>query len=194
VNEKMTEAEVSIRLALHLSRADLVRGDIRVAIDGAQVRTADAIHFRIREFLDTEGCKGESLDGWQGRYEIAGSEAHLVIHSNPGEGDVVADLRSGSRLHVESKKGPLVRSRSSVEYPLVREAIGQLMTLEEVGSGDVLGVAVPRSPKFSELARRWRAAPLIQRLGLLILLVGRDGGVDGLTLGDDAVPAEANSR
>jgi hypothetical protein len=45
----------------------------------------------------------------------------------------------------------------------------------------VLAVAVPYSPKFEELARRWRDRPLIKRLGILIFTVGRDGDVDPLS-------------
>ena len=43
-------------------------------------------------------------------------------------------------------------------------------------------VAVPQSPKFRELASRWRDAPLVQGSGIQIVLVGRDGSVEGLKL------------
>ena len=101
----------------------------------------------------------------------------------PGQGDVVARLSTGRTLRVECKKGPLSRSKSSQEYPLLREAIGQLMTVERVEPTDILAVAVPDSPKFNELASRWRNAPLIRRLGLQILTVSRDkGAVSGLNV------------
>jgi len=48
-----------------------------------------------------------------------------------------------------------------------------------VGENDILAIAVPRSEKFCELAKRWRKAPLIERLGIRILTVGQDGEVDG---------------
>lgn len=175
----MSEAEVSIRLALYLLRTGLTGTDIEVAIDGAQVQTAGQVHFALQEFLAASGCTNS--DGtWQGLYRVDGSDAGIRIHSMPGRGDVVAKLASGAILRVESKKGPLGRSRSSVEYPLLREAIGQLMTIEQVHASDVLAVAVPHSPKFSELAARWRKAPLMERLGIHLLTVSRIGEVHGL--------------
>jgi len=117
---------------------------------------------------------------WQGTYCRAGARFRIRIHSNPGRGDVVALLRSGHTLRVESKKGPLIRSPSSAEYPLLREAIGQLMTVESAGDTDILAVAVPKSVKFTELTARWRSAPLIRRLGIRLLTVDRETGVEGL--------------
>ena len=40
---------------------------------------------------------------------------------------------------------------------------------------------MPHSPRFARFAERWREAPLVKRLGILILTVGRDGQVDGLS-------------
>jgi hypothetical protein len=39
-----------------------------------------------------------------------------------------------------------------MEYPLLREALGQLLTVEEVGEDDVLVAAVPKAATFSRLA------------------------------------------
>jgi hypothetical protein len=91
-----------------------------------------------------------------------------------------AALDAGRLLRVECKKGPLSQSRSLVEYPLIREALGQLLTIDEVSESDVLAVAVPFSPRFERLAERWRAAPLIARFGLPIATVDREGNVTGL--------------
>lgn len=91
----------------------------------------------------------------------------------------MARLRSGIILRAECKKGPLSRSRSSQEYPLIREALGQLLTVEEVGEKDILAVAVPHTDRFAELASRWRKAPLLKRLGIRILTVSRTGTVEG---------------
>ena len=41
--DKMSEAEVSLRLAFHLLNHDLVTSDVDVAIDGAQIRTLDKL-------------------------------------------------------------------------------------------------------------------------------------------------------
>ena len=181
-SEKMAEAEVSLRLALHLLRSRLVVADVEVAIDGAQVQTNGVVHFPIREFLADGGvCKQDvTIDAWQGLYSVHGAAHCLRIHSTAGLGDVVAPLQSGRTLRAESKKGPLVRKKGSPEYRLLREALGQLLTVSEVGQEDLLAVAVPHSPKFKELTDRWSTAPLVSRLDLRFLLVGRDGGVLGL--------------
>jgi hypothetical protein len=52
--------------------------------------------------------------------------------------------------------------------------------MDSVGEHDLLAVAVPNSPKFEELARRWRQAPLVSRFSIRILTVGRDNHVSGL--------------
>ncbi|MEI7637463.1 MAG: hypothetical protein WCJ37_09170 [Syntrophus sp. (in: bacteria)] len=178
--EKMSEAEVSLRLAFHLLRHNLVVSDVSVAIDGAQIKTLNEYHFHITEFLEQNGCRQcEASVGWSGAYSL-GCSHHMIIHSNPGKGDVVAQMKSGHELRVESKKGPLVRTRSSAEYPLLREALGQLITIESVDQNDILAVAVPKSEKFESLATRWREAPLIKKAGIRILTVARDGTVNGL--------------
>ncbi|MGE0761464.1 MAG: hypothetical protein AB7O38_30905 [Pirellulaceae bacterium] len=182
VQKKMPEAEVSLRLAFHLIEQGLTASDVHVAIDGAQVKTTDTIHFGISEFLRAlKWIKSATDDLWQGTYTHATHIPKVIIHSSPGCGDVVATLIDGRTLRVECKKGPLVRSKSSQEYPLLREALGQLLTMESVGELDLLAVAVPSSPKFQELASRWRQAPLVSRFGIRILTVSRDNQVSGLS-------------
>jgi len=176
----MSEAEVSLRLALYLLRSGAVTADVIVALDGAQIQTQKVIHFDLVSFLQAERCIGTGGARWQCRYSVQGSPFGLVIHSSPGQGDVVAQLANGRTLRVESKKGPLERSASSPEYKLMREAIGQLMTITEVESNDMLAVAVPLSAKSSELAGRWQTAPLIERVGIQFILVDKSGLVHGL--------------
>jgi hypothetical protein len=179
--ETMSEAEVSLRLAFHLLDNGLAASDVDVAIDGAQIRTGGTVHFSIAEFLTQNACRPDTaFSSWQGIYCRADAKLRIRIHSNPGRGDVVARLSNGHTLRVESKKGPLGRSSSSPEYRLLREAIGQLMTVETAGDTDILAVAVPRSPKFTELTARWRRAPLIRRLGIRFLTVDRENSVEGL--------------
>jgi hypothetical protein len=57
---------------------------------------------------------------------------------------------------VELKKKPLQANKSSQEYPLIREALGQLLTVKEAADDDVLAIAVPSSSKFETLAAQWR--------------------------------------
>ncbi|KFZ28383.1 hypothetical protein IDAT_08710 [Pseudidiomarina atlantica] len=180
--DKMPEAEVTLRLAISLIESDHVVGDIQAAIDGAQVKTGSTIHFPIVEFLNAHGWEStEQREQWQAKYSNKKYSASIIIHSSSGEGDLVADLKSGQRLRVESKKGPLKRSKSSQEYPLIREAIGQLITVEHAEESDVLAVAVPKSEKFDALAEQWRIRPLMKSTGLHIITVGRDNSISGLS-------------
>ena len=152
-----------------------------VALDGAQIKTGNTIHFHIYEFLQDNNCvRLGSSQGWQGLYKIDNYEHALKIHSNPGKGDVVTKLFTGNGLRVECKKGPLINSKSSQEYPLLREALGQLLTINEYDENDRLAVAVPNSPKFKDLTSNWRNAPLIHKLTLGFILVSRNGDVEGL--------------
>jgi hypothetical protein len=177
----MAEAEVSLRLAFHLLEQELVGSDVQVAVDGAQIRTGSTTHFPIAQFLAAAAYRRKDRqNGWQGTYRKRACEFALVVHSHPGRGDVVARLLNGRTLRVESKKGPLVATGSSPEYRLIREALGQLLTVDGVGEDDVLAVAVPESPKFRDLINRWRQAPLVQRLGIHFLTVTPNGSVTGL--------------
>ena len=175
----MTEAEVSLRLALWLITSDRVNGDVSVAIDGAQVRTGTETHFQISEFLSQLGWRSETSEQWQGRYCRPNSKSRILVHSKSGVGDVVADLKDGHRLRVECKKGPVIPSSSSAEYPLLRSAIGHVVTFEEVDTRDVIAVAVPNSERFRTLASRWRNAPLLKKCGIRILLIDPETGVTG---------------
>jgi hypothetical protein len=179
INEdKMPEAEVSLRLALFLIRNRLVEKEVKVSLDGAHIKTGNTVHFHIREFLRENNCiKLDREDSWLGTYEV--DNHSLSIVSIPGEADVVARLTNGSRLRVESKKGSLKNSSGSKEYPLLREAIGQLVTINSYNDIDRLAVAVPYSPKFKALAERWSDAPLIRKLKLDFLLIHRNGEVEG---------------
>jgi len=177
----MTEAEVSLRLASWLVSQDLVDGVVDVAIDGAQVRTGTAVHFDLSRFLLKCGwAKAAETLGWQCEYSSAALNGRIRVHSNPGCGDVVARLRSGRTFRAECKKGPLGKTKSSPEYRLIREALGQLVTVADVKDDDILAVAVPRSVKSDELAARWRVAPLVRRFCISILAVDQSGRVTGV--------------
>lgn len=176
----MPEAEVTLRLAHHLVGSGLSPGPVNVSIDGAQVQLGERRVFEIEGFLKSLGWRKERADpGWWGDYRHPEHEAQIRIDSKSGQGDVSAPLCGGGRVLVECKKGPLVRSKSSVEYPLLREALGQALTVPSVEETDLIGVAVPASDRFRELAGRWLEAPLVRRSGIFILTVDREGGVEG---------------
>jgi hypothetical protein len=176
----MSEAEVSLRLAFHLLSYPASTNKCVVAIDGAQVQVHGEEVFPLLEFITSNGWVMAAQSGknaWQGQYKKAGQS--LLITAQSGKGDVVATIGS-RRVRAESKKGPLVRKKGSPEYPLMREAIGQLMTVEEVETNDVLVVAIPQTEAFRNLASRWRERPLLEATDIHFALVGRDGSVEGL--------------
>lgn len=179
--DKMTEAEVTLRLAMVIIKGGHTDKDISVAIDGAQIKTGTQVHFPIVEFLYSFGWRNSEKDiHWQCAYRHTAYKSAIVVHSFSGKGDLIAELKNGRILRVESKKGSLVRTKSSQEYPLIREAIGQLMTIETTHPNDLLAVAVPHSEKFVELAEEWRDRPLIKNAGIHIVTVSRDNSVSGL--------------
>jgi hypothetical protein len=178
--ERMSEAEVSLRLAHHLVAAGFAQSRVIVALDGAQVGRGEVEHFGVAAFLSTLGwSQVEGATHWRCNYRSTQGSGEIEIHSRSGCGDVTCTLMNGVPLIVEAKKGTLSNSKSSSEYPLLREALGQLLTLEAVPTGALLAVAVPHSPKFVSLAARWRVAPLIAQAGIRILTVARSGEVIG---------------
>lgn len=176
--QRMSEAEVSIRLAMHLLDKCIAKSDVYIALDGAQIKTGTTIHFPITEFLATNGFrKKTNEDSWRGKYAYREHEHAIVIHSSPGNGDVVTTLSNDRRLIVESKKGELVKSKSSSEYRLIREALGQLVSIQEYDSGTILAVSVPDSEKSRELAKRWSTAPILSMNNIGFYLVSRTGEI-----------------
>jgi hypothetical protein len=180
--DRMPEAEVSLRLAFDLLSLPDAQGTAEVAVDGAQIRVHGDEVFPISAFLISMGWRQVRQVGkndWQGWYQRSGQR--LWIHSRSGVGDVVAQV-GAKRVRAECKGGPLIKKPGSKEYPRLRGALGQVVTVEEVEPNDVLTVAVPHTPQFLKLADRWREAPLVRRVGIQILLVDRDGTVKGLEL------------
>ncbi len=176
----MTESEVSLRLAIHLITTGRAQADVSVALDGAQVRLLDRLHFEVIAFMAKQGWRQTVVgEVWQGRYVGDGSSLAVVIHSRAGAGDVTTVIENRKSLLIEAKKGSLRPSRSSAEYRLMREALGQLMTLESIPDDAVLAIAVPHGGRFVKLAERWRKAPLILRSGIHILTVEPSGMVHG---------------
>ncbi len=78
-------------------------------------------------------------------------------------------------LLLRVKKGK--ESKSGLEYPLMREAIGQLMMVGGLGGNTVPVAAVPYSGKAYSLARKWSEYSQIKQLGLKFYLVEADGNM-----------------
>lgn len=173
----MTEAEVVLRLAIHYIKNRLTKENITVSIDGAHIKTGNTMHFDIFSFLKDNGF--QKLDNeperWQGEYSLVGSECHVIISSTPGIGDVNVKLVDGGIVYAECKKGK--NDKRGQEYPLMREAIGQLMTGCDFTDGVIPMVAVPCTDKSKELAERWSKLTQIKNLGIKFALICEEGNV-----------------
>jgi hypothetical protein len=177
---EMTQTEVSLRLARHLLAQKLVTTDVSVALTGYELTRRLRPRFPVERYLTQRGfVRQEALDDWRGTYLLKGAEHPLRLHTEPDAGDVVATLTSGRRLVAQVSRGHLEATRSPAEHKLLRGAIARAITLESAERDDLLAAVVPRSKRFRELARRWRAAEGVLRAGLLILTVDRAGLVDG---------------
>ncbi len=180
--QNVSEAAVALRLASCLVSLPGSSGLCRVAIDGAQVMVDGREIFPIDAYLDDHGWRQTGQAGknpWQGRYEKGGR--CFEIGAFPGVGDVSAQVGE-KRIRAECKKGFAEQHKGNPEYPKLREALGQLLTVEDAEASDILVAAVPDTPAYRRLAENWRDRPLIGRTGIQIVLVGSDGIIDGLTL------------
>ncbi len=178
--DRMSEAEVSLRLAFHLLYLPDSQGAAEVAIDGAQIRVHGDEIFPIGDFLSEMGWKQAEQRGknrWQGVYEK--DDKWLKIHARSGVGDVVVKV-GDKRIRAECKGGPLGKRKGNPEYAILQRALGQIITVEQVDANDLLVVAVPSTCRFRRLADKWQDAPLVSCSGIQIVLVGRDGVVEGL--------------
>lgn len=174
----MTEAEVILYLAMYYIKNNFTKDNVNVSIDGAHVKTGNTVHFDIFNFLNDEGFRkiDANLERWQGEYSLGGNDSHIIISSTPGIGDVNIKHIDGSIIYVECKKGN--KNKRGQEYPLMREAIGQLMTGCDFTDGVIPMVGVPYTDKSKELAERWSKLTQIKNLGIKFALVCEDGNVE----------------
>lgn len=170
----MTEPEVCLRIAMHFISKGYTEKPVYISLDGAQMKTKNTIHFDINGFLKENGLQklDNDVDRWQGEYAIPGNKSKIIICSKSGIGDVNIDLLTGKKLRIECKKGK--DNKSSQEYPLMREAIGQLMTGFELSEDIIPVVAVPFSEKSYALADKWSQFSQIKQLGIRFFLVKED--------------------
>lgn len=175
----MQEAEVSLRIALYYITNHLTDHDVNVSLDGAHIKTKNTTHFDIYGFLSANACRKISgtVDSWQGTYEVDGYKPKIIISSTPGIGDINIITTDSMQLYIESKKGN-EKNRNHSEYPLMREAIGQLMTGCQLSEKVIPVVAVPYTEKSHELAHRWSQLKQIQMVGIRFMLVHDAGNVE----------------
>lgn len=173
----MTEPEVSLYIALFYIKNKLTTDNVKVSIDGAHVKTKNQIHFDIHTFMKENHCNkiDNAKEQWQGIYEVKGYKPRIEISSISGIGDVNIQLLSGELLWIESKKGK--SNKSGQEYVLMREAIGQLLTNENIPPNAIPVVAVPYSEKSLNLANKWTQLERIKNMGIQFFLVKSNGFV-----------------
>lgn len=172
----MQEPEVSLRIAMNYIQSGKTCANINVSIDGAHIKTKEAIHFDIDGFLRENGyVKCDGVDHrWQGEYRCLDSSLRIVVSSKPGVGDVTITLTDGKTLFIESKK---FKGGSGGEYPAMREAIGQLMTGCPDCPNVIPVVAVPYTAKSAELAHKWSSSKRMRMAGIRFMLVRDDGSI-----------------
>ena len=180
---RMTRTETSLRLGVQLIVEGLVDSDVSIALTGAEITKQQRPRFPVEDFLAS--CGAHRLDddrwNWRGNYMIAGATHALVLHDDVKVPRLVAKRRQGGRLIVEVAGGPAGKNtRSPTEHKTLRGVIGRAVTLDDVEPGELVAIAVPRSPQMRKLSVQFRAAPVFFKTGLAILLVDRLGGVDGL--------------
>ena len=98
------------------------------------------------------------------------NDAHIIVTSKSGIGDVVIETKDDSTIIVESKKFSKEKG-----YSLMREAIGQLMTGSAFGERIKPVVAISYTEKSNELAKKWVSLPQIKNAGITFFLVKDDG-------------------
>jgi hypothetical protein len=179
--DRMSEAEVALRLAAFILSLRHSGAMASVAIDGASIKIGDALIFDIDRFM--AGIGWEQIREPQfGRNARTGAyrrnDKTIWVHSRPGEGDVVATI-DGRRIVARCKKGTLVQKPGSPEYAVLTAALGQAL-LFDVSADDIVVAAVPHTPAFRRLAEAWRERPLVKKAGIRIALVARTGTVAGL--------------
>jgi hypothetical protein len=181
---KMTQTEVSLRLARYLIAERMVASDVDVALTGYELTRQERPRFPVVRYLtERDFVRRSRSKDWRGDYKLNGAEHALHLHSQEDAGDVVATLVSGRRLVAHVSRGVLDATRSPAEHKLLRGALARTLTFAAERS-DVLAAAVPRSKRFRELAVRWRVAEGTIRAGILILTVDRLGVVDGFPRDD----------
>lgn len=165
----LSEAAVMLAMAQWLFGQGAT--EVRIHPDGMHMKGFD-----IPAWLTSQGFMRMTATG---KGQIGGTfhrrNQSLVVHSQPGLGEVVATL-SGVDIEIEAKGG-CINTRHPGQLSKLRkglhEAVGQLMASPR---SDVrLIAAVPRHPETERLAQR-----LVSRcalVGIEVALVNDDGSV-----------------
>lgn len=201
---RMSHTELSLRLAVHLLREDIVTTDITIALSGREVTRYKRPLFAVETFFTRYGggrVPGKSLDGpppggrrrpskqAYGHWRITGSRHDIVLTRRAQEGSITAGIGPGARLVVHAAAGPTRNLKSRTEADILSRALGTALTRYKLQELDILVVALPRSPRMRLLVERARAEPRVVATGVSIALVSTVGDVDGLPFPTRIPPA-----
>lgn len=175
--DRMTEAEVAVRLAVWLISLPGADPCVEVGIDGAAAQ-----RFPVRAFLRQEGWRCVEPGGRDGSSPYQGvyrkDARTLRVHARPGVGDVIASA-PGQQIFAECKGGPLSRSEEGKERTNLVAAVGQLVCAQ-IPDHALPVAAVPDTEEFRRLARLFLEDTIAAQAGIRIALVDQNGAVDGL--------------
>lgn len=179
--EKYPEAEVVIRLMNYLVENNYVNSnyEITVNLDGSSITWGEKQIFGdVIKFLNSLGWQFKEPSGkWRGKYEkVKDKENYTALfRSKSGEGDLRCKLKGGKELYVECKKGEISSTKSSAEYKLIREAIGQIATIEKLDENYIYAVCVPENEKTKNLIEQWELSEGVKRLGIKLFCIDKKG-------------------
>jgi hypothetical protein len=174
--DRMPEAEVTLRLAFWLISAEGSGQDVKIAIDGACVQIEDVTIFEIARFLQESGWKMMNQSGknpWQGRYSHEQCTHSLQIQ--PKTGPDIQLLWGGKVLRVESKGGTF--ADKGRHRAIVAAGIGQVLTLNDIPESEERWVAVPYSERFKTVCESLVHSKFLKNIGVKFALPKRSGEV-----------------
>ena len=186
VDTRMSQTEVALRVARHLSESPLLDGTVYVHVGGAEVnRRDDDSDFPVRSYLSRWGfSKDRGRAGvkpeWIGFYTGRRSKRQLLINFDKRDGHIRASFATGQRLIVHCTGGNLGNTRSPAEHHDLHRAVGRAICWAGARPDDVIAVCTPRSERFRQMTAARRKSVGVKRAGLLFLHVDRGGGMIGL--------------
>jgi hypothetical protein len=184
-NSRMSQTEVGLRLAKHLSRSPLVSAAVLITLAGYELdRQGAAPDFPVTRYLSRWGYTrrrdGDWKYPWCGIYERAGAR-DIVVNFRKSESHVLTQLATGQRLAVFISAGSLVAEpRNPLEDNQLSKVLGRIVKWKGARPDDFLAVCLPRSERFRKLAADSRTAEGVKRARILILHVDRGDGCKGL--------------
>jgi hypothetical protein len=176
VKPRMSQTEVSLRLARYLISSKLVSDAVTLTLAGYELTRNHKSRFPIHRYLteDLGFDASEPIENdCRGTYIMKGAEHPLCIAWDRLDGHLITRLRTGQRFVVFVSAGLIATSRSSAEHKQLRGAIGRAMTWDGADAHDLLAVCVPRSLQYRRLTSSFREAEGVKRGRLIILMVDR---------------------